>query len=593
MAIVTNVGAGAASGLSGAARKPAIREAGLLGHIASIGLGRQIGVALLLSVLAFLSLYPLSMLFYGSLHSTPPGMAGEFNLDGYVQILTQENFLVLINTIGLSLAKTIPAISLAITLAWICARTDTPARATLEVLITLPFFIPPILTAMAWGMLGNKQVGVINMAWQWLTGSTTSPINVYSYGGIVWHMMQYSTPFLFLFIVDSFRAMDPALEESSRMCGASRWTTLRRVTLMLMLPAIVSSFMLSLIRGIEAFESALFFGLPAGISVITTEIYNAINHRATPAYQYATALSFAIMLLMFALVIWQWQILRGRNFTTVTGKGYSPNVTRLGPWRWVTFSFCILFFVITVVLPIGQLAVGSFFKFFGFYQLDMLTLEHYSAVLQNKEFWRALFNTMLLGLMGATATMVLGGIVAYVTVRTRWRGRKLIDALAWLPWMMPGMVLGVGFLWAFAMLPGPIPIYGTIWALLLAYMALGTPIAVRVMSNAYHQLSFDLEECSRVHGASWWQTLWRILIALSWPSFAVGWVLTFFGIIRELSASILLYSVGSEVLSVVLLKLWSNGQAEQVSVIGLMMMLLVIFFRWVQLKLIKERISTL
>jgi iron(III) transport system permease protein len=461
------------------------------------------------------------------------------------------------------------------------------------VLITLPFFIPPILTAMAWGMLGNKQVGVINMAWQWMTGMTNSPINVYSYGGIVWHMMQYSTPFLFLFIVDSFRAMDPSLEESSRMCGASRWFTFRRVTFMLMLPAIVSSFMLSLIRGIESFESPLFFGLPAGITVITTEIYNAINHRATPAYQYATALSFAIMAAMFLLVLWQWLLLRGRSYTTVTGKGYSPSITKLGPWKWVTFGFCILFFLITVVLPVGQLAVGSFFKFFGFYGWDMLTLDHYRAVMENKDFWRALRNTMLLGLMGATATMTLGGIVAYVTVRTRWRGRKLIDALAWLPWMMPGMVLGVGFLWAFAMLPGPIPIYGTIWALLLAYMALGTPISVRVMSSAYHQLSFDLEECSRVHGASWWQTLWRILIALAWPSFAVGWVLTFFGIMRELSASILLYSVGSEVLSVVLLKLWANGQAEQVSVIGLMMMLLVLFFRWVQLKLIKERISTL
>ena len=141
---------------------------------------------------------------------------------------------------------------------------------------------------------------------------------------------------------------------------------------------------------------------------------------------------------------------------------------------------------------------------------------------------------MLLGLVGASATMLLGGIVAYVSVRTRGAAARLIDALAWLPWMMPGMVLGVGFLWAFALLPRPIPIYGTIWALLLAYMALGTPIAVRVMSSAYQQLSFDLEECSRVHGASWWQTLWRILIALAWPSFAVGWVLTFFGIMREL-----------------------------------------------------------
>ena len=566
---------------------------GMFAALAGRAIGRRVGVTLLFLILAFLTLYPLSMLLYGSLHSTPPGMAGEFNLQGYRDILTAENVIVLINTVGLSFAKTIPSLSLAILLAWICARTDTPYRGMLEVLITLPFFIPPILTAMAWGMLGNKQVGVINMAWQWMTGSTSSPINVYSYGGIVWHMMQYSTPFLFLFIVDSFRAMDPSLEESSRMCGASRWSTFRRVTVLLMLPAIVSSFMLSLIRGIESFESPLFFGLPAGITVITTEIYNAINHRATPAYQYATALSFAIMALMFLLVILQWRVLRGRTFTTVTGKGYAPNITKLGPWRWVTFGFCILFFIVTVVLPVGQLAVGSFFKFFGFYSYDMFTFEHYVAVFQNKDVWRAVRNTMLLGLAGATATMVLGGIVAYVTVRTKWRGRQIIDGLAWLPWMMPGMVLGVGFLWAFAMLPGPIPIYGTIWALLLAYMALGTPIAVRVMSNAYHQLSFDLEECSRVHGASWWQTLWRILIALAWPSFAVGWVLTFFGILRELSASILLYSVGSEVLSVTLLKLWANGQAEQVSVIGLLMMLLVIFFRWVQLKLIKERISTL
>ncbi len=460
-------------------------------------------------------------------------------------------------------------------------------------LITLPFFIPPVLTAMAWGMLGNPQVGVVNLAWKFLTGAETPLVNVYSYGGVVWHMIQYSTPFLFLFIVDAFRAMDPALEESSRMSGATRWQTFRSITLKLMLPVTTSAFLLSFIRGIESFESPLFFGTPAGITVLTTEIYQAIHHRATPNYQYATALAFCVMALMFALILWQWHVLGNRSFHTVTGKGYAPNVTKLGPMRWVTFAFCILFFIVTVALPVGQLLIGSFFKFFGFYQLDMLTLEHYRNVFANDEFWRALRNTMSLGLMGATATMVLGGFVAYVTARTTWRGRRLIDMLAWLPWMMPGMVLGVGFLWGFAMLPGPIPIYGTIWALLLAYMTLGTPIAVRVMAGAYAQLSYDLEECSRVLGATWWQTMWRILIALAWPSFAVGWVLTFFGIMRELSASILLYAVGSEVLSVVLLKLWTNGRAEEVSVIGLMMMLLVIVFRWVQLKVIKARISTL
>ena len=169
---------------------------------------------------------------------------------------------------------------------------------------------------------------------------------------------------------------------------------------------------------------------------------------------------------------------------------------------------------------------------------------------------------MMLGFVGATATMVLGSIVAYISVRTTWRGRRLIDAIAWLPWMMPGIVLAIGFLWGFAMLPAQIPIYGTVWALFLAYLALGTPVSVRVMSGAYAQLSFDLEECSRVHGATFFQTLTRILVALAWPAFAVGWVLAFFGIMRELSASIMLYSTGSEVLSVVLVKRWVNGLAE-------------------------------
>jgi iron(III) transport system permease protein len=499
----------------------------------AISAGRIGALVLLVAILAFLSIYPLSMLLYGSLHSTPPGVAGTFNLDGYQQVLTRQSLITLLNTVGISLAKTIPSLILAVLLAWILARTDTPFRGALEVLVTLPFFIPPILTAMAWGMLGNPQVGLLNQLYQWLTGSSSSPINVYSYGGVVWHMMQYSVPFLFLLIVDAFRAMDPSLEEAARMCGATRLRTFRTITLQLMLPALTGAAILSFIRGIENFESPLFFGSPAGIRVITTDIYDSINQSSPPQYQYATAVSFVILTLLFLIVLLQWKLLRGRSFTTVSGKGYSPAVMKLGRWRWATFAFCALFFVVTVVLPIGQLLIGSFFKFFGFYQWDTLTLEHYQAVFGSNEFWRGFGNTMLLGLMGATLTMVLGGAVAYISVRTRWRGRSLIDAMAWLPWMMPGIVLGLGFLWGFALLPHAIPIYGTIWALLLAYISLGTPLSVRVMSSAYSRLSYDIEECSRVHGASWLQTMHRIVIALVWPSFAVGWVLVFFGIMRE------------------------------------------------------------
>ena len=555
--------------------------------------GRPAGIALLILVLGFLTLYPMAMLLYGSLHSTPPGMAGTFNLDGYANLASTENLQALINTVALSLVKTVLSLSLAILLAWIVARTDTPGRGVLEALITLPFFIPPILTATAWAMLGNAQVGTINLVWRWLTGSDGTLVDVFSYGGIVWHMMQYSTPFIFLFVVDAFRAMDPSLEESSRMSGASRWQTFWRITFGLMLPITTSAFLLSFIRGMESFESAVFFGTPVGIKVLTTQIFDLITQRAQPDYQSATAMGFASLALMFLLLVVQSRLLRGKSYTTVTGKAYSPNVTRLGWMRWVTFAICVAFFALTVALPVGQLLLSSFFQFFGFYQLDMLTLDHYRNVWENRQFWGAFGNTMLLGFLGATATMVLGGIIAYITTRTTWRGRRLIDILAWLPWMMPGMVLGIGFLWGFAILPHSIPIYGTLWALLLAYVALGTPVAVRVTSGAYAQIAKDIEECSRVHGAGWWQTLGRILVALAWPAFAVGWVLIFFGIMRELSASILLYVPDTEVLSVVMLKMWNGGKPEDVSVIGLVMLVMVLIFRWVQLRFIKRRISTL
>jgi len=556
-----------------------------------MNVSRTLALGALLLVLVFLTVYPLGMLVYGSLHSTPPGMPGEFNLDGYRALLSDRALTVLWNSVAIAFAKTALSLALAVFFAWVIARTDTPFRGAIEILITLPFFIPPILTATAWGMLGNPEVGTINLAWKWLTGASTPLVNVYSWGGVVWHMMQYSVPFLFLLLVDAFRAMDPSLEESSRMSGATRVQTFWRVTVMLMLPMLTSAFILSFIRGIEAFESPVIFGTPAGIEVLTTEIYNLISQQAVPNYQAATAYGFMSVALLLALVLLRWRLLGGRSFTTVSGKGYSPRVMPLGPWRWLTFLACVLFFALTVALPVAQLVLSSFFKFFGFYQREMFTLDHYRNVWTNRDFWEALRNTLFLGLAGASATMVLGSLAAYVAVRTQWKGRRVVEVLTWLPWTMPGIVLGVGFLWGFVLLPDWMPIYGTINALLLAYIALGTPVAVRVMSGAFGQLSKDIEESSRVHGATFWQTLWRILITLAWPSFAVGWILLFFGILRELSASILLYSADTKVLSVVMLQMWTGGNPEEVSVIGLILVALVLLFRFVELRLLRRRLA--
>lgn len=558
--------------------------------LAMHSLPRKMVIVGLLVALGLLAIYPFSMLMYGSVHSAPPGIAGSFNLDGYREILSKEYAGILWDSVYISLVKTALSLVLATLLAWIIARTDTPCGRGLEILITLPFFIPPILTATAWGMLGSPQAGTINLVWRALTGLEAPLIDVYSYGGVVWHLMQYSTTFLFIFLVEAFRSMDPSMEEASRMSGGSGIRTFFGITLMLMLPVLTNSFILSFIRGVEAFESPVFFGAPAGIEVITTKIYSLLNHSAQPNYQAATALGFMTMFAMFVIIALQWRILRGKNFSTVSGKGFTPRTIRLGKLRWLTFAICALFIACTVVLPLGQLLLSSFFRFFGFYSWEMFTFEHYQNVLSNRAVWTAFKNTLWLGLTGATMVMLFGSLIAYVVVRTKWPVRRLIEMLAWLPWMMPGIVLGIGFLWAFSLLPNAIPIYGTLWALFLAYMALCTPVGVRIMSGAFQQLSNDLEECSRVHGATAVQTMTRILLALAWPSFAAGWILAFFGIFRELSASILLYSTGNEVLSVLMLQMWAGGKPEEVSVVALMMLALVLMFRWLQLAVVKKRI---
>lgn len=547
-------------------------------------------MSILLLILLALTAYPLGMLFYGSFSTAPPGSAGTFNLDGYRQLFTLETGMVLANTALLSLAHTAISLPVAAFLAWLVARTDMAGRGSFEILLTLPFFLPPILTAMAWGMLGNPQVGSINLLWGAITDSATPLIDIYGRGGIIWHMCQYSIPFLFLILVDAFRALDPSLEESSRMSGANAWSTMWRIVLATLLPALTSGFLLSFARGLEAFESALIFGTPAKVEVATTLIFAAINQRTEADYQFATALSFATLAITLALICLQWRLLAGRSFQTVTGKGFQPRLTKLGRLRTPAAVLCAAVFTVMTLLPVLQLATGSFFRFFGFYTADMLTLENWASVLSDTLFWTAMRNTLLLGIFGAAATMLVGAAVAYTVTRTKYRFRFVYAALAWLPWLMPGMVLGVGFLWSFAFLPSQIHLYGTIWALLLAYISLGTPLATQIMTVGFGQLSFDLEECSRVHGADALTTMRRIVVALVYPSFMVGWSLTFFMILRELSASILLYSPDTPILPVMVLRQWTGGKAEQCSVIALIMLLLVILIRFVQLSIFKRSI---
>jgi iron(III) transport system permease protein len=541
-----------------------------------------------LLMVGFFTLYPIVMLLFGSMRDAPPGEAASFTLAAYREAYANAStYRVLLNSFLIASVKTVFAVILGVFFAWVVTRTNTPYARVLETLIALPFFVPPILTAMAWAMLGNPTAGSINKFFMVLFGLDRPLFNVYSYAGIIWHMTHYSTAFVFLLIVGAFRATDPALEEASRAAGASGIKTFFRVTLPLIGPAILGAGLLAFIRGLEAFESALFFGLPARIFVFTTEIYSALTHRTPANYPRAMALAALLMAITFACVLIQRRVMAGKKYYTITGKGYRPRPVDLGIWKWLTFTVCVAYFLVALALPVSQLLLSSFFTIFGLYDLNLLTLDNYRQAFSDLLFWRSLKNSLFLAAGGAVLCMLISALIAYIIFRTKFWGKAALDFLSWVPWSLPGMVLALGLLWAFTLLPVPIVVYGTLWTLLIAYLIIGLPVGVRSMSGTIVQISEELEESSRACGANWWQTFVKIYLALLRPGFTAGVFLLFFILLREVSASVLLYSPGNEVLSVAILKYWEAGRSEVVSVIALVMLGIVIVFRAGEAWLIK------
>jgi len=533
-----------------------------------------------LLIVGFLTLYPVAMLLFGSLRDAPPGEAASFTLGAYREAYTSAStYRVLLNSLFIASVETFFAVTLGVFFAWVVTRTNTPCARLLETVVALPFFIPPILTAMAWAMLANPTAGSINKFFASLFGLDHPIFNIYSYAGIIWHMTHYSTAFVFLLIVGAFRATDPALEEASRAAGAGALKTFCRVTLPLIAPAIMGAALLAFIRGLEAFESALFFGLPARIFVFTSEIYSALTYRTPANYPRAMALAALLMAITFIGVRVQRRIVDGKEYFTITGKAHRPRRTDLGVWKWGAFALCLAYFFVALALPVFQLLLGSFFRIFGLYDANLLTLDNYRQAFLDGLFWRSLRNSIVLAGGGAVLCMLISALIAYIIFRTKFWGRAALDFLSWMPWSLPGMVLALGLLWAFILLPGPIVLYGTIWILLIAYLIIGLPVGVRSMAGTIVQISADLEESSRACGASWWQTFVKIYLALLRPGFSAGAFLLFFMLLREVSASVLLYSPGNEVLSVTILKYWEAGRSEVVSVIALVMLAIVILFR--------------
>jgi iron(III) transport system permease protein len=515
-------------------------------------------MSLVTAVVAFLILFPLAMLLYGSLWTSRPGFPGSFTLQNYVTAYGDyETYRLLFNTAVLIGAKTVIAGIIALLLAWIVARTDTPCKVLLETLIVIPFFIPGILEAVGWIMLLSPKTGTLNVFLKDLFGLDAPPFNIYSLAGIIWVMSLGSVSFLFLFFVTALRSMDASLEEAASLSGAGPLRTAFTITFPMIAPVVLGASFFSFIRAMDAFEVPVLLGLPANVFVFGNRIYAAIEYDFPVNYGLATALGASLFALMMGLLFVQNRFLHGKEFFVITGKGYKPHVIILGRFKYVTFGICLLYFLLATALPFSQVVVGSFLRVFGIIEWDMVTLDNYKTIISDSSLYRGLKNTVLVGGGAALLTVLLSSIVAYIATRTKYAGRNMLDLICWLPNAIPGIVAGVGMLWAYITLP--FPLYGTLILLVIVFVTVGLPIGVRLMSGVMMQLSPELEECSMAHGASWATTFRKIVLPLLKPALAAGVLILFVNFSRAVSTTLLFAQHGTELLAVILFRYSQSG----------------------------------
>ncbi|MGE5105406.1 MAG: ABC transporter permease [Betaproteobacteria bacterium] len=506
--------------------------------------------------------YPLCWLLFGAL-----GLPAQFSLTFLARAFTQPgNVAALANTAMLALGVGVLSVVLGVPVAWATARTDLPMRKVFHGLVGLAYILPPYLTSIAYIILLGPNAGYFNRLIAW-AGVHGSPLDIFSAAGVTFviAMHVYAIPYFLAY--GALQSVDPSLEESARMLGARRWTMLFRITLPLIAPAISGGALLAAINSIALFGPQAFLGLPAQIVYLPTRIYGALG-AYPPRFADASALSIVLVLVTVIGLFVQRRYLGRRSFVTVAGRGVRPALHALGALRWPLALVVLVVVGLSSIAPLAVLVAAAFSKVWtDALTLNNLTLANFSAALvDNQIAARGIVNSFKLAIAAATLAVLIGVAIAYLDVRTRLRGGRLLDYLAILPLGLPGTVLAVALLQAFIRFP--VAIYGTVWILLIAYVVRSMPIAVRGANGALRQVDASLEEAARIAGASWLTTIRRILLPIMRSNLMLAWLLVFIPALGELSATILLYTNGTETISVAIFRLSDVGQLEVVAALS-------------------------
>ena len=531
----------------------------------------------LLLVVGFLVLTPLILMIINSFQIARPGQPIVWGLDGWVKAFSTPGIIkAMTNTFTLAITRQAIALLIGAFFAWLIARTDLPMKGLLEFFFWLSFFLPALPETMGWILLLDPKYGLLNQGLIGLGVVSQSLFNIYSFWGIVWAHMGGTVSVKVMLLAPAFRNLDAALEESSRISGASGWHTFFHIIIPVMMPAILVTTILGLIRSLEAFEIELLLGTPIGLQVYSTKIHELVTWEP-PQFAPAMALSTVFLALLLLMVAFQRRYIANRIYTTVTGRGFSTRPTRLGRWRYPAFALVLSFALIITVVPTILLMTGTFMKLFGFFNIaEPWTLENWRATLNDPVLFRSLWNTLAIGLGSGFVGILFYSLIAYVIVKTRYRGRWLLDFLSWLPWSIPGILLGVALLWTFLQTKIFLPIYGTIYLLMVAMVIKSMPFGTQMIKSVLLQLGNDLEEASKVCGGTWVDTFRRVICPLTMPALITVGLVGFISAARDISTVVLLGSGKSRTLSLLMLDFAAGAEFEKATVVAVIIVGLVV-----------------
>jgi len=524
------------------------------------------------AVAAVLVLYPVFFLFQAALdvgdpQIRPPTAYGLDNFSGIFQYPQ-----ILLNTLTVSVAATVMALVFGFVMAWILTRTNVPGRHLFEQLMAVPYYLTPLLGALAWSLLGAPESGFINQIWRALGGSGHL-IDINTAYGIAWVMALFEGSVAFVMIAAVMKSMDPSLEEASQVMGASRLRTMLRITLPLVVPGVLGAAIFVFAEMLGSFAAALVLGLPNRYYVITTAIYQLVQ-QYPPKIQVAAAMGVSLFAVMFFMLFLYRRIVMSGSYVTITGKAFRPRVADVGPLRYLLLGVCVLYLLAAVGLPLATLLYASLQKLaVAFPAAGNWTLDNFRVAVTMNAVRSALANSLLLGFGTATIGVVLMGLLAWLIYRSRLPASGLIEYVVMFPQAVPRLVFAFGLMWAWVVFP--VPIYGTLWLLLLAYLTVFMPLGVRTIAGVMLQIDKSLEECAQMCGASWAFRVRTVTIPLLVPGLVAAWLLLFIASIRELGASILLMGTHSKVITPSIVESWFGTSTELTAAMALIQTLVV------------------